>query len=125
MSLRSINRDFEPLRVEAPSTEDVLAAVKELDGKEHTLVTLEVNDNHHMGVGGGAGIYVVYLTNDNLRFKNLVMPGKTGPKLMVTCGGQEGDFDPKQCVALRAALKAAETFALTGQPDPELDWEDA
>ncbi len=125
MALRSMNRDFEPLRVESPSVEDVVAAVKQLDGKERTLITLEVNDNHHMGVGGGAGIYVVYMTTDNLRFKNLVIPGRKGPKVMVTCGGQEGDFAPKQCVDLWTARKAAETFALTGQPDPELNWENA
>ena len=115
MTLRSINLDFELHRVEAPSAEDVAAAVKQLDGKERTLVTLEVNDDHHMGVGGGDGHYVVYMTSDNLRFKNLVIPGKTGPTVMVTCGGvgghSEGRKSGRVSLGLMVRFAAARSLA--------------
>ena len=77
-----------------------------------------------MGIGGGDGGYIVYATHDNLRFKNLVVPGKIGAKVTVNCGGQEGDFEPKQCVDLTVALQAARWFAETGQTDLALNWED-
>jgi hypothetical protein len=124
MMLRAINRDFEPRRIEQPGLEAVSNAIQELDGRKRTLITLEIGDEHHMGVGGGAGTYIVYMTTDNLRFKNLVMSDTTGPKVLVTCGGQQGDFAAKQCVDWQTARKAAEAFAMTGQPDPELSWED-
>ena len=101
-----------------------MTAVQQLDGKTRTLVTLEVGDDHHMAVGGGGGRYVVYMTLDNKQFKNLIIPRKSGPKVMLRCGGQEGDFAPNQCVDLETARRAVDTFALTGQPDPDLTWED-
>jgi len=124
MILQAINEECEPNKIERPSLQDVMAAVQRLDGKTRTLVTLEVSDDHHLAVGGGGGRYIVYMTLDNLQFKNLIIPGKSGPKVMLTCGGQEGGFAPKQCVDLELASRAAATFARTGQPDPELAWED-
>jgi hypothetical protein len=124
MILRAINEECEPRKIERPSLQDVTTAVQRLDGKTRTLVTLEAADDHHLAVGGGGGRYIVYVTLDNIQFKNLIIPGKSGPKVILTCGGQEGDFAAKQCVDLDAATRAAETFALTGQPDPELAWED-
>jgi hypothetical protein len=124
MILRAINQECEPHRNDCPSLEDVAIALQQLDGKNRTLVTLEVGDDHHMAVGGGGGCYVVYMTLDNMQFKNLVIPGKSGPKVTLTCGGQEGGFPPKQCVDLDMAKTAAKTFALTGELDPKLTWED-
>lgn len=124
MILRAINQECEPHQIERPSLEEVTTAVQRLDGKTRTLVTLKVSDDHHMAVGGGGGHYIVYMTFNNMQFKNLIISGKSGPKIILTCGGQEGDFAPKQCVDLETAKRAAETFALTGQPDPKLMWED-
>jgi len=124
MILRAINEECDPHKIERPTLEDVTRAVERLDGKTQTLVTLEVSDGHHMAVGGGGGRYIVYIKFDNMQFKNLITPGKGGPTVILKCGGQESDFAPKQCVDLETASRAAATFARTGQPDPELAWED-
>ena len=124
MILRAINQDREPHRIEQPSLDDVMHAVQALDGTTRTLVTSEVGDDHHMGIGGGDGGYIVYMTADNRRFKNLVIAGKTGPNVALICGGQEGEFAAKQCVDLRMAQQAAKAFANHGQADPTLNWED-
>jgi hypothetical protein len=123
MILRAINQECEPRRIE-PSSDDVVRAVQALDGRTRTLVILEVSDDHHMGIGGGGGGYIVYMTVDNQTFKNLVIAGKTGPKISLICGGQEGEFAAKQCVDLPTAQRAAEAFANDGQADPTLNWED-
>ena len=124
MILRVINQEWEPHRNESPTLNDVALAVQALDGKTQTLVTLEVDDDRHMAVGGGGGGYIVYMTVDNRRFKNLVIAEKRGPKVSLTCGGQQGEFAAKQCVDLRTAQAAAKAFAQNGQPDPTLSWED-
>ena len=50
-----------------PSPEDIEAAIKALDGKHRTTVTITRNDAH-LAVGGGTGgQYVVYATFDNTR----------------------------------------------------------
>jgi len=81
MILRAINQDCEPHRIVQPSSNDLGLAIQALDGKTRTLLTLEVNGDHYMAVGGGGTRYVVYMTLDNRRFKNLVIAGKTGPKV--------------------------------------------
>jgi len=124
MILRAINQECEPHRIEHPSLDDLVKAVQALDGRTRTLVTLEAGDDHHMGIGGGGSGYIVYMTVDYRRFKNLVITGKTGPKVSLICGGQEGEFAAKQCVDLLTAQRAADTFANDGQADPTLNWED-
>lgn len=124
MILRAINQECEPHRNEHPSEADVATAIRRLDGQTRTLVTLEVSDDHHMAVGGGDGRYIVYVTVDNMHFKNLVIPGESGSKVRLMCGGQEGEFNAKQCVGFEEAMSAAETFALTGGLNSKLTWED-
>ena len=77
-----------------------------------------------MGIGGGKdGKYIVYATPDNLIFYNLINPKAPPGKLFLVAGGQRGDYANKQCVGLQEVLRAAKTYADSGQLDPSLVWE--
>lgn len=125
MILRALNRDWEPRGSSPVALDDVAKAIAMLDGVSRTLVTLEVDDDHHMGIGGGHEQYVVYMTVDNLSFKNLVRADAEGPLVTLMCGGQEGEYPARQCVDQATATRAAQTFAETGQPDVALKWDEA
>ncbi len=121
MKVRSISSDSDSR--DEPSLDEVEAAVRALDGATVTMITLEITEEHHMGIGGGkGGQYVVYMTKDNMRFWNLEDPSRGEEVVMLVCGGQEGDFQARRCVTLDAALRAARAFASTGEPAPDLPW---
>src|ERR1041385_1744625 len=119
MPVSQMAQDFLPRIVAHPTIKDMEGAIRLLDAQERSMVTFSFggDDEHHMGVGGGAGQYIVYITTDNMQFKNLTIPGKTGPKVLLISGGQEGEFEPKYCVDLDSTLEAVKWFALTGEPN--------
>lgn len=76
-----------------------------------------------MAIGGGdQGRYIVYATPDNKVFHKLINPQAPRGKCLMVAGGQRGDYDLELCVGLSEALRAAKTYAESGQLDPELQW---
>ena len=107
-----------------PSLEDIEAAIKALDGKHRTTVTIRGNDDAHLAVGGGTrGQYVVYATFDNARFFTLMSSEQSESKVLLFIGGQEGDYPKSIVVDLPLAVAAAKSFAETGQIDLALQWQ--
>jgi Immunity protein Imm1 len=103
---------------------EIETAIKDLDGRRKTLVTLETDGETHMAVGGKTGKYVVYVTFDNESFYNLVDLSKSDAlDQPLVVGGQEGIYPAKLCVDLNTALKAAKTFALLGTLEKSVIWE--
>ena len=112
--------------IENPTWEQIETAIRELNGKNKTLVTLGSEDETYMSVGGGrGGKYVVTVTFDNLDFHvlvNFLKADKKVEKLIV--GGQEGNYSAKMCVDLLPCLLAARTFSESGKLDSLLSWEE-
>lgn len=108
---------------QADSWQEIESAIRELDGHQKTLVTLETDRETHMAVGGGKGKYVVYLTFDNESFHYLVDPAKSDIEEFVIVGGQEGVYPAKSCVDLNTTLKAAKAFAVLGTMEESVIWE--
>lgn len=109
-----------------PSLQEIENAILQLDGDRCSLVILGIGDPPvpHMAVGGGDGNrYVVYATTDNTTFYKLVNRKAPLGKCTLVAGGQRGDYDLRICVTLDDALRAAKTYAETGQLDPTLSWE--
>ena len=102
---------------------DIEIAIKALDGKNKTLVTLETEEETHMSIGGGNDKYVVYLTFDNEAFTYLIDPSKSDAEQSLVIGGQESFYPAKLCVDLHKTLKAAKTFAEFGTIEKSVIWE--
>jgi Immunity protein Imm1 len=100
------------------------AAIRELDGQRKTLVTLEIDDETHMAIGGGnENNYIVYATFDNKSFYNLIDHYRSDTDKAIVVGGQMGIYPAQSCIKLDQAIQAAKTFALTGKLEPALNWE--
>ena len=111
--------------IENPDWNQIEAAIRELDGKSRTLVTLAADDETYMTIGGGeSGKYVVSVTFDNLSFHNLVDLSKPDETEKLVVGGQEGIYLAKICVDLLRCLLAARTFAELGKLDSLLVWQE-
>jgi hypothetical protein len=102
---------------------EIETAIKELDGHDKTLVTLESDGETHMAIGGGIDQYIVYVTFDNETFHYLVDLSKPDTNERLTVGGQEGIYPLKLCIGISTVLKAAKTFAELGKMDQSLTWE--
>ena len=111
--------------IENPDWSQIEAAIRELDGKSKTLVTLGVDDKTYMTIGGGeSGKYIVSVTFDNISFHNLVDLSKLDRTEKLVVGGQEGIYPAKMCVDLLPCLLAARTFAESGKLDELLSWQE-
>jgi immunity protein Imm1 of predicted polymorphic toxin system len=118
-------QDDNPNEIIEPSWEDIEAALRKLDGESCSLVVLGIGDPPvpHMAIGGGNGKYIVYATADNAVFHKAMNTRAPDRKCSIVAGGQRGMYDLRMCVTFDQALRAAETYALTGTLDPSLSWE--
>ena len=111
--------------IESPTWSQIEQAIRELDGKSKTLVTLGVDDECYMSIGGGeSGKYIVNVTFDNVRFHNLVDPSKPDGIDKLVVGGQEGNYSAKMSVNLETTLLAAQIFTVSGKLQISLFWEE-
>jgi len=109
-----------------PGWNDIEDAIKRLNGSNCTLVTLGIGPPPvpHMAIGGGQNDkYIVYTTVDNAVFYKLININVLEGKCVLVAGGQQGKYDLKICVSLEDALRAAKTYAHSGNNDPSLVWE--
>jgi Immunity protein Imm1 len=111
--------------IENPTWSQIEQAIRKLDGKSKTLVTLGADDEYYMSIGGGEfGKYIVNVTFDNVSFYNLVEPSKPDAREKLVVGGQAGNYSAKMCVNLDTALLAAQTFTISGELEISLSWEE-
>lgn len=110
--------------IENPSWNQIETAIRELDGEKHTLVTLGINEDIYMSIGGGENKYIVTATSDNLNFYVLIDATKSQQVETLVVGGQKGNYSVNQCVDLLRCLLAARTFTELGKLDSLLIWEE-
>lgn len=111
--------------IKNPRWSQIEAAIRELDGKRKTLVTLGADGEAYMSIGGGeSGKYIVSVTFDNIDFQNLIDSSQPDATEKLVVGGQEGIYPAKMCVDLLPCLLAARTFSASGQLDRLLCWEE-
>ncbi|MEG4116921.1 Imm1 family immunity protein [Microcoleus sp. N9_B4] len=111
--------------IESPTWSQIEQAIRELNGKTKTLVTLGADDECYMSIGGGeSGKYIVNVTFDNVSFHNLVDPSKPDAIEKLVIGGQEGNYSARMCVNLETALLTAQTFTVSGELEISLSWEE-
>ncbi len=115
-------RNFEQ-EFATPTIQAIEQAVTGLDASVRTLVILELGTGAaHMAVGGGRGQYVVYMTDDNVRFQQLTDDSDGDARVLLCAGGQEGEYPKRLVVDLDAALRAVRHYAREGEGDPSLRW---
>ena len=128
MPLLSIDDRSDPVAddevVESASWDQVESAIRSLDGKRRTMVTVEQDEIRNLAVGGGDGRYLVTITEPDDEFRTLYEPGKGEDPVPLVTGGQLGEHPGRTVVDLDTALTAARTYFDTGALDPSLSWLD-
>lgn len=118
------NRDEGEI-IENPTWTEIESAIRDLNGKIKTLVTLGADDKTYMTIGGGKSEkYIVNVTFDNISFTNLVDLSKPEKIEKLVVGGQEENYPAKLCVNLQTALLAAKKFAGLRQLEQSVSWEE-
>ena len=105
-----------------PEWERVLEAIREMNGKEHTLICLEGERKKHLTIGGGPDIFVVYATGDEEPFFTAIDPAKAGGSVDMNVGQQTAQYPADLLVGKEVVLKAAKLFAETGKLDQTVLW---
>lgn len=85
-----------------------------LDGKHHTLLSIERGDGWQLMIGGGASRYIITLGNgeENLTFKNSL--GDESNMVELCAGGQFGEYPESLCANYDQAAHVVSLF-LNGQ----------
>ena len=99
--------------------------IRQLNGRNRTIVTIIAGGAKHMSIGGDAASgVVVYATTDNRIFHQLCDLERHGPgKVTVVAGGQPGSYERRHVVSVETAIAAAAAFMTTGAFDRGQSWE--
>lgn len=113
--------------IKNPSWEDVEEAIRSLDSESRNdlyLKPLFATQDTFLGVGGGAGRYIVTGSQNGGRFPTLTDPTCTDEKLVpLRVGGQLGEYPARHIVAIEQALAAVKRFYDAGGFDCGVTWE--
>jgi hypothetical protein len=102
---------------------DIESAIRQLDGRHRTEVSIAGDGEAHMSVTGGGGFYLISATPNNDVFYDIRNPtGSPGRTIKVVSGGQMVTVSTEEAVGLDTALQAARKFAEEGVFDPSLTW---
>lgn len=119
-----VNRVNESFEVEDPSREEALRRFEALDGKRCDSMTLEVDEDHFMGIGGGwEGEYIVTVVSER---KSYVATGD-GPRdaiVQLPVGGQDIPVPANRILDRDRTLKAMIHYFDHQERIPELSWEE-
>jgi Immunity protein Imm1 len=105
--------------------EQAIGAIRQLDGKQRTMVTFE-GPSRSMTIGGGNdGRYLVFIAyNIDEVFFLLTDPTKPShTEVKIVAAGQTGLRPERQLVTRETAEDALRHFAISGEPSPLLTWE--
>lgn len=100
-----------------------------LDAEVFTFLSLEgaqpTGDDgvRYLGVGGGAGQYIVFHQVSDSEFWNLLRPDAGEGTVSLNTGGQVGDFHARQVVDLATARTACLWYLENEGRCPTLTWE--
>lgn len=101
--------------------EQTIAVLGKLNGKEHTLVSIERDDGWQLCVGGGEGFVVTLSSQCDENFTLLNPEGDSGEVVELCAGGQFSEFSRDIVVDETMAAKAICKF-FSGE-EMELSWE--
>src|SRR4051812_48901447 len=111
-----------------PSWEQVLTAIRSLDGGRRSDMFFEAANGSAMCIGGGGDRFVVCTQSGRQpasgQAANLINPsGVDEVREGVVVGGCQTDVTERYIVDLAITLQAAEIFYHSGELDPTLVWD--
>lgn len=111
-----------PNEIENPKIEKIESEIKMLDGKTKTLLSLKVNENSSMYIGGGPNLYFVTIYHNDKNY-NLLNISEDKSIIKLKVGGQITEYEKEECVDIEYAIKAARYYSIHGDIDKSCKWE--
>jgi Immunity protein Imm1 len=109
-----------------PSWFEIKDAICNMEEYHLTGIYLAVEEGelpYLLIAGGQSGKYIVELTSEDGDVYNLFDITQSDEKIALVASNQLGYYSAKICLNLETALKAAQTFAESGQLESSLNWE--
>ena len=120
------NRDQRDVDIREPSWAQVEAAILALNNRNLNdlyLTPRESSPETYLGVGGGAGRYLVTGAIGKETFPTLVNSASSDDTMVpLVVGGQLGDYPARWLVTLEDALRATRLFYDAGGFDCTVEW---
>ncbi|MDG4825381.1 Imm1 family immunity protein [Asanoa sp. WMMD1127] len=112
--------------IASPAIEDVVAALRALDQRRHTELTVEDTAGAYIAVGGGLGVFHVYVGaldhEDRVVLQRPRAGGEGSAPVELMVDGRSRSFAPEDVVDEETALAAVREFMAAGRPHPDLEW---
>jgi hypothetical protein len=108
-----------------PPATAVRRRVRDLDGHDRTLVTLD-RAGGYLAVGGSAedGLVVHVEVGEGTQLWQALSPDTSSEEpVRVVAGGQPGDYPARVVTTLEVALSAAIAYAASGERASDVQWE--
>ena len=114
--------------IASPAVEDVVAALRSLDQRRHTELTVEDTAGAYIAVGGGLGAYHVYIGaldhDDRVVLQRSVSAAddQREAPIELVMDGRSARYEAREVVDQETALTAVRGFMETSRPHPDLPW---
>ena len=96
------------------SLADIEAAVHRLDGKRHTLMSVELPSGKTMTIGGGPDRFIAEVADDETSRWAAVDPTAGDESMDLIVGGSLVNYPARVCIGLQTVLTAVRTFVSEG-----------
>lgn len=110
---------------EGCSAEEAAVALRRLDQRRHTLMTVR-GEALLLTIGGGDDRYIIFVQEEDTGeiWEARTRRGVASmiERVMVVAGGQEGDFSPDQVLAHDEAHQILEDFFASESRSTTVDW---
>ncbi len=124
---RVVGPNSSELVITDPSWSQIESAIRQLDGKNRTMVILsqEIAEFEYMVVGGGKnGVYSCGVYDQQGREFILIDPSKSSATFIKVPTGQPTTLSLRETIELEDAIIAAKEYSETGERAEELVWEE-
>ncbi len=108
-----------------PSWAQVEAAIRELNNADLSAVLIGITPDHEppwMGIAGGNGQYLVFVFDQGNEILVNTNVEETDQTIELVAGGQSANYPKRKVVDLELALRAARTFAESGELKASFTW---
>lgn len=111
------------LVLQHPTWADVTRSIGRLDARKHSLLSLTIDDDNHLLMGGDGKRFVVTVCEHGSRCFVLVNQGVVDTSMIqLTIDGEEDLYPANQVVDEHAAVACALTYFRTHNRDERFQW---
>lgn len=111
----------EQITVESPSLDEVVSAIKAMDGTSRSQLGVFVDDDTYLQVSGGDAVFVCSVRCED-KLNVLYDPNRSDEQLRSNVAGPWDDYPENQCFPIEVVLGVTLYFVNHLALTPDYDW---